>query len=901
MSRILRKLGWMTRRSGKEAELRDELQFHIEEEAREAESAGLTAEQAHFASRRELGNVGLLMEETRAAWGWLALERFWQDLRYATRMLRRNPGFASAAVLSLALGIGANTAIFSLLNAVVLRTLPVADPQRLVQFTNTFPLWDTGSAIPKSLFAYPQLVSFQTQSKTLSGVFGGTGVGRLVVGFHGTSGVAEGDAYTDNFFSALGITPQYGRFFQPGEDRARAPVAVIGDRYWRDRFGADPAIIGAAITINQIPFTVVGITPRGFSGISIGNGPDIWVPLHALDLLAPDSKRWTKPFSSWLLIAGRLGPGVSREQAQAELDVIRRQSLAEQLSVSELGSMENVRHFARDGHLALQPAATGVDSGVRDRYAFPLTLLMWVSGMVLLVACANVANLLLARASSRRHEIAARMALGASRGRLIRQLLTESMVLAMIGGALAVPLAWWGGMLLVRMISTGDSPVPLAVAPDLRVFAFTAAVSLLTGILFGLAPAIRGTRVDPGPLMKEGTHRAGRRSRTLDRMLVVAQVALSVVLITGAGLFVRTLRELWNVNMGYDRENVLMLSVDAKLAGYPSDRAGVVYREILAKLRTLPDVKSASASVVRPVDDQFHLVDRVDEVDGRRLPERSVIRIEWNSTSPGYFSTVSTPLLAGRDFEPRDNEIAPKVVIVNRSLARSAFPNQDPIGHKLGEATIVGVVEDSRLNGAREQPGPALYYPLFQHGPEQEYRWGYVSFELRYGTSSGLPDAVRRVVASVDPNLPVFQTRTLRAQTAQSLLRERLLAALSSFFGALALLLACVGLYGLMACAVAGRTAEIGIRLALGAPRGHIVWSVLSEPLWLTLAGVSAGVPLALWAARFARSDLFGISPADPLTIAAAVAALTGVALLAAYGPARRALRIDPVMAIRYE
>jgi predicted permease len=901
MIRILRKLGWIGRRDRKEAELRDEIEFHLQEEAREAEAAGLTAEQAQWAARRELGNVALTMEDTRAAWGWTHLERFWQDLRYAMRMLRRNPGFASAAVLSLGLGIGANTAIFSLLNAVVLRMLPVAHPRQLVQFTNTVPLWDTGSDMAKSLFAYPQLERFQAQSKTLSGIFGATRVGRLVVGFHGTSQLADGDACSDNFFSVLGITPQYGRFFQAGEDRARASVAVIGDRCWRSRFAADPAIVGAAITVNRLPFTVVGIAPREFSGISVGNGPDIWVPLHALDRLAPDSKRWTDSFSSWMLIAGRLGQGISREQAQAELDVIRRQFLTERLSASELGSLENVRHFVRDGRLALRPAATGTASGLRDRYALPLKLLMWVAGIVLLVACANIANLLLARASSRRREIAVRLALGASRGRLIRQILTESMALALLGGALAVPLAWWGGWLLVRMISTGDAPVPLAVDPDWPVFAFTAAVSLLTGLLFGLVPALRGTRVDPGPAIKEGTHHASRRSRTLDQILVVAQVALSVVLIAGAGLFVRSLQKLWNAELGYDRENVLLLSVDARLAGHPSDRAGAVYRGILEKLRTLPGVKSASASVVRPVEDQFHLVDRLNEVDGRTLPERSAIRIEWNSISPGYFSTVSTPLLAGRDFEPRDDETAPKVIIVNQSLARHAFPNRNPIGHKLGEATIVGLVKDSRVNGAREQPGPVLYYPLFQHGAEQEYRWGFVSFELRYGARSGLLGEARRAVASVDPNLPVFQARTLRAQAEQSLMKERLLATLSSFFGALALLLACVGLYGPMACAVARRTAEIGIRLALGARRGHIMWLVLSETLWLTLAGIAAGVFLALWAARYAKSDLFGIGPADPPTIAAAAAALIGVAMLAGYVPARRALRVDPAMAVRYE
>ena len=902
MNQILRKLGWTTQRRSKEAELRDELQFHLQQEAEQAEASGLMPEQAKYAARRELGNVALLMEDTRATWGWTWWERLWQDLRYAARMLRRNPGFAAAAILSLALGIGANTAIFSLLNAVVLRPLPVADPQQLVQLTNTLPLWETGSDSSRELYGYPQIERFQSQSKTLSGIVGWTGLGRLNIGCHGTSGIAQGNASSDNFFSVLEVRPQHGRFFSAGEDRAGASVAVISDRYWRNRFGADPSVIGGAITVNQVPFTVVGITPPEFSGIAVGSSPDIWVPLHALDRLKPNSKRWTDPFSSsWLLIAGRRRPAISREQAQAELDVIHHQFLAEQLPISELSGMENVQRFVREGHLVLRSAARGVASGLRDSYAFPLKLLMSVAVIVLLVACANIANLLLARASNRRREMAVRLALGASRGRLVRQLLTESMVLALAGGFLAVPMAWWGSLALVRMISSGDSPLPLAVYPDWQIFAFAAAVSLLTGILFGLAPAVRSTRADPGPLMKEGTRPAGGSSHTLDRTLVVAQVALSVVLVTGAGLFVRTLQKVWNVDVGYDRENVLMFSVDAKLAGYPSDGAGAVYREILRRLQVLPGVKSASASVVRPVDDQFYLLDKVNEIDGRNLRESDVIRVAWNATSPGYFSTVSTPVLSGRDFEPHDNETAPKVVIVSESLAKSAFPNQNPLGHRLGLDTIVGVVKDSLYDGARDQPRPLLYHPLFQHGRDQEFGWGFVSFELRYGSLSNLLDEVRREIASVDRNLPVFRAKTLVAQTEESLMEERLLATVSGFFGVLALLLACIGLYGLMAYAVARRTAEIGIRLALGARRDHIMWLVLRETLWLTLAGIAAGVPLALCAALFAKSVLFGISTADPLTIAVTVALLIGVAALAGYVPVRRALRVAPMVALRYE
>jgi predicted permease len=827
------------------------------------------------------------------------MERLWQDLRYSARTLRKSPGFTAVAILSLGLGIGANTAIFSLLNAVVLRMLPLRNPEQLVQFTYTFP--KTGPDNWNSWFDYPQFERFREQSKTLSGIFGGTSIGRVNIRFHESSVLAHGDAYTDNFFSLLGVTPQSGRLFSVGEDRADASVAILSDRCWRSLFGADPSIVGGTVTINQIPFTVIGVTSQEFSGIALGSGTDVWVPLHALDRFSPDKKRWTGSFMSWMLIAGRLQPGVSREQAQAELDIIHRRVLAEQLPVSELSYRESMQRFVLESHLVLRPAANGVNSGLRANYTFPLQLLMWVSGIVLLVACANVANLLLARASHRRREIAVRLALGAGRWRIVRQLLTESVMLASIGGVLALGIAWWGSAALVRMISTGDLPLPLDVRPDWRIFAFTSAVSLLTGILFGLAPALRGTRVDPGPAMKEGARNATQSSRVLDRLLVITQVALSVVLMIGAGLFVRTLQNLWSVNMGYERDNVLMFSVDAKLAGYPPDRAAAVYRELLQRLQALPDVRSASASIVRPVDDQFYLIDQIEEVDGRKLPDRDAIHVAWNAMSPGYFSTVATQILLGRDFDSRDKENAPPVVIVNESLARRAFPGQNPIGRRLGEATVVGVVKDSLYGGAREQPRPVLYHPLFQHGRDQEYRWGFVSFELRSRSAANLLDEARREIAAVDRNLPVFRAKTLREQSAQSLLRERLLATVSSFFGGLALLLACLGLYGLMAYAVARRAGEIGIRMALGARRDHILWLVLCETLWLTLAGIATGLPLALWAARYTQSLLFGIKSADPLTIAATIASLIGVAALAGYIPARRALHVDPMAALRCE
>ena len=528
-----------------------------------------------------------------------------------------------------------------------------------------------------------------------------------------------------------------------------------------------------------------------------------------------------------------------------------------------------------------------------------------IAGVVLLIACANVANLALARASHRRREIALRMALGSGRARVVRQLLVENLLLAGAGGLLALAIAWWGGAAMVRMISTGDTPVPLDVRPDWPVFGFAAAVSLASGILFGLAPALRGTRVDPGTALKEGSPGVAGASRFADRTLVAVQVALSLVLVSAAGLFARTLSNLRGVDVGYQRQNILMFSVDAQLGGYPAARARGLYRDILERAAALPGVQAAAVSIVRPLDDYYYLVDRVREIDGHALAESETIKVAWNAMSPGYFAAIGTPLVRGRDFDLRDSASSTPVVMVNESLARRAFPGQNPIGHRLGSGQIIGVVEDSLYGGAREQPRPVLYRPLFQDqagvNPGNWVGVGSVSFELRYRSGTGLADEVRQAVASIDRNVPVFRIKTLRAQTEDSFLRERLLAMLSSFFGALAVALACLGLYGLLAYSAARRNSEIGIRMALGSSRAAIVRLVLREALWLAIAGVAAGVPLAVWLSRYARSLLFGVTAADPLTLAASAAALFAIAALAGYLPARRAARTDPMAALRHE
>ncbi|OLB33231.1 MAG: hypothetical protein DMG41_00565 [Acidobacteria bacterium] len=878
-------------------ELDEELNGFLETAAQEKMSQGMGHRDALRAVRLERGSLEVTKEEVHSARWESFVETCWQDLRFAARMLRKSPSFTAVAILTLALGIGANSAIFSLLHAVVLRLLPVPDPQQLVQFTYT------GIGDWNSYFGYPQLERFRSQAGMLSGIFGGVGLKNVNVGWDGSVGLAQCDAYTDNFFSVLEVAPQRGRLFAPGDDREGADVAVLSDRYWRSRFAADPAIIGQTILINQLPFTVIGIAPPKFS-IYVGGARDIWVPLRALDRFTPDPNRWRASFTSWLLIAGRLRPGVSLARAQAELDVIHRRLLEQQLlEVEQPG--QRMQQFVSESRLVLHPAATGMFSGLRHTYALPLELLMGVGGMVLLISCVNVANLVLARTSYRRPEIALRMALGSGRARVIRQLLTESLLVAGAGGVLGLAIAWWGGAVLVRMISTGDSPVALDVRPDWPVFCFTAAVSLAGGILFGLVPALRGTRVDPCSALKQGAHGTTRASRFLDRVLVAVQVTLSLVLITGAGIFLRTLENLRSVDVGYERDNILMFSVDAKLAGYPKERAGTLYRAILDKAAVLPGIQAASVSIVRPVDDQYYLVDVIGQVDGRTLPEAERIKVAWNAMSPGYFSTVGTRIVMGRDFDLRDGGAASRVVIVNESLARQVLPGHNPIGHRLDDAEIIGVVKDSLYGGAREQPRPVLYRSLFQgQGGTDPGQWvgmGAVSFELRYRSGAGLVDEVRQAIASVDRNVPIFHVKTLRAQTEDSFLRERLLATISSFFGGLALLLACLGLYGLMAYAVARRTAEIGVRMALGARRRGIIWLIVRETLWLVLAGAAAGIPLAVWLSRYAKAFLFGIGAADPAVFTTSVAALIGVAVLASFLPARRATRVDPMVALRYE
>ncbi|HXJ92812.1 MAG TPA: ABC transporter permease [Terriglobia bacterium] len=893
------------RRNGVEQELSDELGFHLEADIAQRIAEGMTPEEARYTALRELGGVEQIKEECRDMRRVNFIDNLIQDVRYGFRMLAKSPGFTAVVILSLALGIGANTAIFTLLNAIVLKALPVQHPEELVQFSETYP---NGSE--NSFMSWPEFERIHDRNRTLSGAFAFTGIGRVNVVFEGKAGLAAGQLATGEYFSTLCLIPAAGHFFTDEDDKAKRPVAVISYRLWQRRFAGDFSIIGRAITVNQVPLTVIGITPAPFFGLEVGDSPDITAPMTLLGQLTAGQPDWEGAFDTWLEIMGRLRQGATRQQAQAEFSVIYHQFLTDYAPTAGADQRQSMARMLEKARLNVKVGTQGFKGGLRRDFSLPLQIVMIMVGIVLLVACANVANLLLARATSRQREIAVRLAIGAGRARLIRQLLTESILLAGAGGVLGLVVAGATSHLLLRMVSTGDSPMPVDLTPDLRVLAFAAGVSLLTGILFGLAPALRATRVDLTPSLKEGRSQFGgqnrRRTLGLDRMLVTAQIALSLTLLVGAGLFIRSLQRLWAINPGYDRNNLLMFSLDPRLAGYKENgKLAGLYTQMLSDLRTLPGVRSASLSLVRPVDDEAYWVNGIIAIDGRKLAENENIHIAVNAVGPSYFANLGTPMLLGREFGPVDDQHSPQVAIINEILARRCFGDKNPIGHRLarhggGEFRIVGVVKDSRYGGVKDAPPGVLYQPFFQLSLADVFFS--TTFEVQYsGGLSTTLDEVRRQVRSIDPTLPLFRVNTLEAQTRDSFVKERLIATLSTLFGSLALLLACIGLYGTIAYGVTRRTGEIGVRMALGAERANILRMVLRESMTLVALGIIIGVPAALATSRLIATMLYGVKPTDPLTIVTATAVLAGVALLAGYLPSRRASRVDPMVALRYE
>jgi predicted permease len=847
-----------------------------------------------------------------------------QDVRYAARMLKKQYGFTTIAVLSLALGIGANTAIFSVVDSVLFKRLPVSEQEQLVLFKSlTVPDFNFGgfngntSPDPSGMtaatsFPYQTFARLREQKGALSEIFAFAGLG-VNVNVDGQADVARAQVVSGNYYRGLGVQPSIGRTITDSDDQAAAtPVAVISNRFWVRRFNRDQAVIGKQIKLNNLAFTIVGVTPEEFTGTGqVGSSPDISVPLALEPALNADRSRMKGAGQWWLRVMGRLQRGVTAEQARGSLESVFQQSVLEHRAarVQPQGQPPLPTLEPKDyPRLAMDSGSQG-EMDVRRRFAPQLYLLLGVVALVLLIACANVANLVLARASSRQKEIAVRLAMGAGRWRLIRLLLTESVMLSLIGGALGVIFASWIKDVFLTVGNWGGEGMA-AVNPslDLRVLGFTIGLSLLTGLLFGIAPALRSTRVDLTPSLKEtGRSSSGPSRSLLTKSLVVAQVAMSLLLLIGAGLFLRTLHNLQTVPVGFNSENLLLFSVNPNLLGYKETALANLYRQMFDRIEAVPGVShvtfSRNALLSGSISGRdVYLGGSAATADG---PHRLASEIRVHHVRENFFETMEIPLLLGRSPTPQDDERAPKVVVVNQGFARLVSAGDQAIGQRFGfsadkptELEIVGVVKDTKYGYLREEAPPTVYVPWLQ-----ELRGvGGVTFEIRTaGDPVTFAPAVRQAVREVDPNLPMSGVMTQVQLTNESLRTERVFARLLSLFGLLALALAAIGIYGVTAYAVSQRTKEIGIRMALGARRYDVLKLVLSQGLILTLIGVVIGTGGAIWLTRLMKTLLFGISATDPVTFIVIALLLAAVAMLASYVPARRATKVDPLVALRYE
>jgi predicted permease len=904
-------------------ELSDELRFHLEKLIQESAAKGMTPEEARYAALRELGGIEQIKEECRDMRQVNYIENLIQDLRYGLRMLGRNRGFAAVAVLTLALGIGANTAIFSLLDSVMLRNLAVRDPARLVSFADN-PHESMSINEPKSssevigqpgqwtVFSYPLYQHFRDHSRLFEGICAfQTPEDTLSVrlegpGQRGAAQVAQGKLVSGNFFSVLGVRAVVGRPLRPEDDRADAPpVAVVSFGYWRSRLGGEAAAVGRGVDIDGIPMTLVGVMPPGFFGERVErDSADFWMPLSlrpklSLTVMPQVESLLTNPNAFWLGIIGRLNPGVSRTQANAEIDGELRQYLAGLLGGKITASQ---RSQIEHDYVALAPGGRGL-SALRYEYAEPLHILLAIVGLVLLIACANVANLLLARAAARQKETAMRLALGATRSRVVRQWLVESVLLAALGGVAGALLASGGVRVLVSLVA---AKVPLNVSPDVPVLGFTMFVMLLTAILCGLVPALKSTQVQLIPAIKGGSLSTAAPPTRLGwgRALVALQIAVSLLLLVGAGLLIRSLANLEKQNLGFRPEHVLLVRINPELAGYKSQQLSGLYRQLLDRIGALPGVRSASIGTTSPMSGGATAAGISIEGEAPRPAEN---KSELVAVGPQYFETEGMRIVAGRGISSRDTATSPPIAVVNQAFARHFLSKESSVGRRFGLGSpftapgfeIVGIVEDAKYGSAREAAEPIFFLSAYQ----MESILPYVGeIEVRAaGDPASLTAEVRGAIQQIDSNLPVADVTTLTQQVNDSLGQQRAFSGLTGFFGILGLVLACVGLYGTMAYNVARRTNEMGIRMALGAQRNQVLWTVLRQTLLLIGIGIALGVPVALAAARLIASQLYGIRPSDPTTIAVAVLVRAGVGLIAGYVPARRATRVDPMVALRYE
>jgi predicted permease len=836
------------------------------------------------------------------------METLFQDVRYGIRMLAKTPAFTGVAVLTLALGIGANSAIFTLVNALLLKMLPVTAPRELVVVGDPARANDGSNGTPQTdLFSYPLYKEFRDHNTVFSGLIAGATDHRVDVDASSAGGKSDervnARLVTGNYFPVLGINAAAGRLLTESDDTQQGdnPVAVLGYGYWRRRFALSPSVVGREIRLNGYPFAVAGVAPANFKGDVLGEDFSIFVPLSMQPQIIRGSRRRENPNSSWLGVIGRLKPGVSPEQAKADLNLVFQQALkgayGARLSADDRTAIGNAQ-------INVVPGGGGLSS-FRAEYRTPLLLLMGIVGLVLLIACVNVANLLLARAAVRSKEVAVRLALGASRGRLVRQLLTESLLLAFVGGACGALLSVWGVKLLLKILGSDASSLQLS--PDIRVLSFTMTVCLLTGILFGIVPALRTLKVQVSPTLKDAAAAPESRSHFgWGKGLVSGQVALSLLVLFAASLLVRSLQKLMTQDLGYDGSRMVNARLNPVAVGYTGEKMKQLALQLTERLAARPGIHSVSYS-------ELGLFSGHESADAIVVPGFTAAkprdRVAYDDfVGPDYFGTVGIPILMGRGIGPQDTESSTRVAVVNETMVKYFFHGENPLGRQFSvddpaekdkPFTVIGISKDAKDHGwmLREAARPRFYRSF-----AQEATPGDLMLEIRTsGDAGAVVNDVRAQIKAAAPSIPITSIQTVRYLVEQNVSSQITLARLSAFFAGLALLLACIGLYGIMSYTVAGRTREIGVRIAIGAQRGDVLQMVLREGMLLVGVGIAAGIPLSLAGSRVLQSFLFGLKSSDPLSLVVVIVLLGSVATIAGFIPARRATKVNPIVALRYE